>query len=653
MKLKDIGTLLELPDSNGSDIPTLAFVGQPNCGKSTLFNALAGFKANTGNFTGTSVEFTESLAVVGNRRVRLFDLPGTYSLNPSDEAEAVTRRWLDERRADAIILVLDASVLSRSLELALEMAETDMPFAIALNMMDDAARKGISIDVELLSARLGVPVVPTVATRGTGVVQVVSSALAVASRPVQAIRPVYDRDVDLAIESVEALLPAGLEPSERRFFAVRVLEGDADVEARVGSLNPEALQAALCIRHELAVEHGWPEDGVFASHRHAIAVNLSEAVSKVVRKPVRSKRDRFDSVAMHPVFGPLAAFAALAGFFAMSFFVGGALSGLVAAPFEHLGEALAGRFPGFVGAVFKGLVDGLGGGLAIVLPYLLPLLFLMALLEDVGYLPRAAFLMDGLLHRIGLHGKSAVPLIMGYGCNVPAIVGARALESRRDRLLTVLISPFIACSARTVVILALVGAFFGLKWVIAFYLLNILVAAGVGRLISSFVPGTPFGLLMDIPPYRIPPFRSVAAKVWFRTRSFLLSAWPALIVASVLMALLEFAGIDGMINSFLQPFTVTVLGLPAAVGVTLVFGIFRKELTLLMLFQALGTTEVSSVMSPVQIMTFVVFVLFYIPCVATVITQVREIGWKWTGISVLLSASVATVLAFLVSLAGR
>jgi ferrous iron transport protein B len=239
---------------------------------------------------------------------------------------------------------------------------------------------------------------------------------------------------------------------------------------------------------------------------------------------------------------------------------------------------------------------------------------------------------------------------MGFGCNVPAIVGARALESRRDRLLTVLISPFIACSARTVVILALVGAVFGLKWVIAVYILNILVAGAVGRLISSFVPGTPFGLLMDIPPYRMPPLKSVAAKVWFRTREFLVSAWPALIGASLLMALLEWAGIGDRVNAFLGPFTTGVLGLPAAVGVTLVFGVFRKELTLLMLFQALGTTDVASVMSPGQVLTFVVFVMFYVPCVATIITQVREIGWKWTGISVLLNVSAATVLAFAVRL---
>jgi len=633
-------------------IPHIALVGQPNCGKSTIFNSLAGFKANTGNFAGTSVEFTESVAMVGGRRVRLTDLPGTYSLVPSDEAEGVTRHWLDSGAADAVILVLDASVLSRSLELALELSETEIPFVVALNMMDDAGRKGISIDAQELSRRLGVPVVPTVATRGQGVVQVVMEALVAASRRIRAHKPAYDRDVDAAVESVRSLMPAGLDAARQRYLAVRVLEGDPVVEAELARFPGDALERARAVRRRLAADHGWSEDSVFSSHRHAIAVNLFEAVSRVVRNPGRPLGERVDAVLMNPVLGPLAALAAIAGFFALSFFAGGALSGLVMGPFEALGDSVRAAIPGVAGAVVRGLVDGLGGGMAIVLPYLLPLLFVMALLEDIGYLPRAAFLVDGLLHRIGLHGKSAIPLIMGYGCNVPAIMGARALESRRDRLLTVLITPFIPCSARTVVILALVGAVFGVRWVIALYILNILVASGVGRLLSSMVPGESVGLLMDIPPYRVPPVRAVAAKVWFRTKSFLLSAWPALIAATILMALLEHWGIQDQANRLLAPFTAGLLGLPEAVGVTLIFGIFRKELTLLMLFSALGTTDVASVMSATQIMTFVVFVIFYVPCVATIITQVRETGWKWTGVSVLLNTIVATVLAGLIRIAG-
>lgn len=633
-------------------IPRIALLGQPNCGKSTLFNSLAGFKAETGNFSGTSVEFTESMAMVAGRKVRLFDLPGTYSLVPSDEAEAVTRRWLDQGSVDALILVLDASVLSRSLELALELAETEIPFVVALNMMDDAARKGITIDVDELSRRLGVPVVPTVATRGQGVVRVVSEAIGAAARHGRANRPVYDRDVDSAVEQVAALMAGTFEGSRARYLAVRILEADPVAEEIVAGAGQPVLDAAVQIRRGLAVEHGWPEDGVFASHRHAIAVDLFESVARVVRNPGRPIRDRVDGVLMHPVLGPLVALGVLAGFFAVSFFAGSALSELVVGPFKAFGGLVESRLPGIAGVLARGTVDGIGGGLAIVLPYLLPLLFFMALLEDVGYLPRAAFLMDGLLHRVGLHGRSAIPLIMGYGCNVPAIAGARALESRRDRLLTTLLVPFVPCSARTVVILALIGAMFGLKWVLAVYVMNIIVAAVVGRVLSSVVPGESIGLLMDIPPYRLPPLKSVAAKVWFRIRSFLISAWPALVAASILMALLEYWGIQDAANRFLSPFTEGVLGLPAAVGVTLVFGIFRKELTILMLFAALGTTDVASVMTTTQIITFVVFVVFYIPCVATIIVQVKETGLKWTAVSVGLNVLVATALALLARLAG-
>jgi ferrous iron transport protein B len=437
-----------------------------------------------------------------------------------------------------------------------------------------------------------------------------------------------------------------------RYCAVRILEGDELVEAELNERDKAVLDKALAVRKGLATDHGWPESAVFSSHRHAIAVNLSESVSKVASRTRKSAGELIDSIVMHPFSGPLLATVVIAGFFGMSFFVGNMLSGLVSGPFEALNVAIGRMVPGLAGAVLKGIAAGVGGGIAIVLPYLLPLLFFLSVLEDIGYLPRAAFLMDGVMHRIGLHGKSAIPLIMGFGCNVPSILGARVLESRRDRILTVLIAPFIACSARTVVILALVGAVLGPWWVLAVYVLNIVVAAGVGRVLSSVVPGMPVGLLMDIPPYRVPPLKSVIAKVWFRTKDFLISAWPALIVASVIMALLESWGIGDWINRLLAPFTSGLLGLPAATGITLVFGLFRKELTLIMLFSALGTTDVLSVMTPVQVMTFVVFVLFYIPCVATIVTQVREIGWKWTGLSVVLNVFVATVVAVCVRLLG-
>jgi ferrous iron transport protein B len=634
--------------------PLVALVGQPNCGKSTLFNALAGFKANTGNFPGTTVSFTQSEVLVAGRQLDLIDLPGTYSLAPHDAAEVVTRQFLFSGRPDAIIVVMDASVMSRSLELTLELIETGLPIVVALNMMDDAKRKGVEIDLAALEERLGVPVVATIATRGTGVVQVAQAALDAARDRRVGIAPVYDRDVEESLAQLVAGLPGGLSESlgaNDRFLAVRLLESDELTHAAVGRAAPAVLELANGLRRHLATLHDWPEDSVFASHRHALAVDLFESVARVVRRGRTGWRESLDDYLMHPFWGLVGVVAALSLLFVVAFLVGSRLAGLIETPFallfDWISPLAAESLPW---ALAKGLAEGIAGGVGIVLPYLLPLLFLMSLGEDLGYLPRAAFLIDGLLHRIGLHGKSVIPLILGYGCNVPALMATRVLETPRDRIITALLVPFTACSARTVVILALVAGLIGPLWALGIYALNILVTALVGRGLSAIVPGNAPGLLMDIPPYRIPPLASVLKKVWFRVYEFLVRAWPILVAASIVMGLLEYVGVDLWLNRLLSPLTSGLLGLPEAVGVTLFFGILRKELSLVLLYQALGTTDVLSVMTVAQVLGFTVFVTFYIPCVATLAVQVREIGWRWTAASAALNTGVATILGVSVRL---
>jgi ferrous iron transport protein B len=294
---------------------------------------------------------------------------------------------------------------------------------------------------------------------------------------------------------------------------------------------------------------------------------------------------------------------------------------------------------------------GIFGGVAIVLPYLTPFLLGLALLEDSGYLPRVAFLMDNLMHRLGLHGKSIIPFILGYGCSVPAVMATRILESPRDRFVVALLATLIPCSARTVIIFALVAYAIGPFYALAVYFLNLVVIAGLGRVSTWILPEVSPGLLMEIPEYRRPTWSNVLQKSWRSLKDFVVVAWPILIVGSVVLSLLKFYGLDMFINLGLVPLT-SLLGLPAAVGTTLIFGIMRKELSLVMLAAALGTPDIQTVLTQTQLLTFTVFVLFYIPCAATIAALSREIGWRGAAVAVLLSLALALALGLLTRMFG-
>jgi len=275
----------------------------------------------------------------------------------------------------------------------------------------------------------------------------------------------------------------------------------------------------------------------------------------------------------------------------------------------------------------------------------------MAILEDLGYIPRVAFLMDGLMHRIGLHGKAVIPFVLGYGCSVPAVMSARMMESPRERYVTAFLASFIPCAARTTVVFALVGYFMGPLAALGFYLLNLLVIAAAGRLLLRLLPEASPGLILEIPPYRMPGLRSVARKVWFRLREFIVVAWPILIVGSLVLSLIEHLGLSGAVNGALAPITGCLLGLPPEVGVSLLFGILRKELTIVMLVQALGTTDFASALTTAQMCVYTAFALFYVPCLATLATLRAVIGTRGTVIVALLATATAIVIALVFRLA--
>ena len=632
---------------------TIALAGQPNCGKSTLFNALAGYRAATGNFPGTSVSYTTGSATLGGEEVRLVDLPGLYALSAQDAAERVAQDYLLSGSADALIVVLDATLLGRGLALALDLLAIGLPTVVAVNLADEAKLRGLEVDLGALERILGVPVLATVATRKEGVAALGEQAILALRAGRTPVAPAFlSPELESAVAELAAAVPALVTASVRataRFLALRLLDGDVALAAALGEGAPGLVAQAALVRARLSLPK--PLSERLMAERHAAARVLAAAATRNPAKAVGpTRRERLDVWLLHPIVGPIIALFAFASLFLAAFVAGDALASLISVPFDAVAKELAPHAAtSFWWAVAKGAWDGLAGGAGIVLPYLLPLVLLLSFYEDLGYLPRAAYLVDGLLTRVGLHGKSVVPLVLGYGCNVPALMGTRILESPRDRLVTAMLVPFIPCSARTVVILALIGATLGPWWALGMYGLNLLIVGLVGRILGSLARrkdrGRSLGIVMEMPPLRIPPPRAVLRKVWFRSYECLALAWPVLLGASIVLGVLEYAGIGEHLNSAFEPLTTGLLGLPAAVGVTLFFGILRKELSLVLLGAALGTENFASVLSTEQLVVFTLFVMFYVPCVSTVATLAREVGVRWAAVSVLFQTAVALLIA--------
>ncbi|MBN2034040.1 MAG: ferrous iron transport protein B [Deltaproteobacteria bacterium] len=628
----------------------IVLVGQPNCGKSALFNSVAGYKTIVSNFPGTTVDFITSRVNLNGASFTLVDLPGIYSLSTSETEELLARHYLIHEKPDLVINIMDASVLSRSLELTLELLELRVPLVVCLNMMDEAARKGVEIDVEHLSRDLGIPVVPTIATRGQGVPELFQTAIETAKRGKTGKIFFLSLDVERVVSELAGILGQGTAGKMKlppRILAIKLLEKDEEFEKRVGEIQPGLISDIERLRRNLAECHGRPSDVVVSSERHSLAMNLFEHVAKVKARTGKSLRDQVDKYRMHPYLGYVFLAGILFTFFWLVFSVGKHVEEPLLALFETFAEYLPNHLSdeSFFFNILNGLIQGFSGGIGIVLPYLIPFLLGLALLEDIGYLPRAAFLMDSIMHSIGLHGKSIIPFVLSYGCNVPAIMGVRIMERARDRFITSVLVTLIPCAARTTIIFALVAFYLGPIQALGLYVLNIVVIAGAGKILSHYMPDLSPGMILEMPSYKVPEWSTVVRKIWFRLREFIVIAWPLLIVGSVILSVLEFLHLSEPINGILSPFTSGLLGLPPEVGITLIFGILRKELTIIMLVQALGTSNFDAVMTAQQMMVFTVFSLFYIPCLATLGMLRSTIGNRGMLFTLFFNTAVGTLMA--------
>jgi len=630
---------------------TIALVGQPNSGKSTLFNVLADRKAMASNFSGTSVEISRTEMMARGRIFHVVDLPGIYSLNPGDEAENVTLRYLMEQPVDLIVNVVDASLLSRSLELTVELGELGIPMVIALNMWDEAGRKGLRIYPEKLEERLGIRVRPTSALYGKGVTRLVETSYRCLVGGCEAPRLLrYTSHVEDLVRNLEERIKPMVRPPMRgtsRFYAIKLLE-NPDFFALPSS---EALAAyAKGLRRSIQASHHVDAYEAVSYERHHLSMKLTEEISHFVDRRSRSLRDKLDRYLLHPIAGQFFMLLYLVFFFSMIFLVGNLLSGLMEPLLQRIPALYAGlaNTSPFWWHTVNGAYQGFAGALGIVLPYFLPLSFLTALFMDTGYLARMAFLMDGVMHRVGLHGKSVAPFIMGLGCSVPAIYATRILENRRDRTLTALLIPFIPCSARTAVIFALAAAFAGPWGAVFVYLLVAVVIGLTGKWLTLFL-GKPIGLVLEIPELRVPSPGVSLNKTWSMIREFIFVAVPFLVAGSIGMSWLEMAGVDSVVNDSLSPFVNSLLGLPVALGAVLLFAFFRKELVLIMAVTALGAGSLTDLpMTATQVMVFVVFVTFYFPCFSTFVVMWREFGARIAWASAVVSLTVATLAALAV-----
>ncbi len=637
---------------------TIALVGQPNCGKSTLFNALAGYKAISGNFPGVTVKYEESKLNILGETARLVDLPGIYSLSSRDPAELETRKYLLSGKVDVIINIIDASILGRSLELTLELLELEIPMVIALNMMDVAEKRGEKIDVEKLSRTLGVPVYPLIAKKGKGLKDLIYGAVNCARGKARCTgkKPSYEKPITTAIQRIIPVLEREKDKVPPnfpyRFIAIKILEEDEDISRYLLRFSPQNREEILHIKRELEEEMGEPSYEIINKARHGIALSIFEETVTFQKTPTLID-DKIDAIVMHPILGYVILVLVFYGFFYL-IFKGGApieeifteyLDSLIAMVKSELGNTLGSE-------ILVGFIQGIGGGIAIVIPYLLPFFIGLSFLEDTGYLSRVAFLTDIFMHRIGLHGKSVIAFILGYGCSVPAVLATRNLESTRDRIITSILVTMIPCSARTTVIFGLVGYFAGPVAALSLYALNLLVIGIVGKILVLRYPEITPGMILEIPKYNLPSLKIVWFKTWFRLKEFIYVALPIMMIGSGILSIMEYYHLSSIINTLLSPFTHWLLGLPKEVGVTLIFGIFRKELTLIMLFQALGVKldQIKNVMTFQQMMVFSTFVMFYIPCLATLAALWKEIGRKGVYMTIMITTIVATTVSLLVKL---
>lgn len=654
---------------------TVALAGNPNCGKTTVFNNLTGGCQHVGNWPGVTVEKKEGICTYQGYLIRIVDLPGVYSLTAYSPDEVVARNFIVEGKPDVVVDIVDASNLQRNLYLTVQILEMKEPLVLVLNMMDVAESRNYHIDSTALSREIGAPVIPMVANRNEGTESLLQHIVTMFEQKTEKkeIKVHYGHELEEHIEKLETLIAADEELLSQyppRWLAVKLLEEDEEVLGKITSRDKILRAKESAVSHLKSV-FGDDAESVIADARYGFIDGLLK--DAFTKPPVENLTisDKIDGVVVNRWFGIPLFFAILYGIFQFVFTLSAPFMDWIDQFFSWLGAHVSGISPAWLQSLF---VDGILNGLGSVLVFIPPIFLLyiaIAILEDCGYMARVAFVMDRLMHKIGLHGRSFIPMILGFGCNIPGIMACRTIENPKDRLITILINPFMSCSARLPIYVLLAGAFFPANAalvVFSMYLIGILVAIIMAVVLRKTLLKGPSGhFVMELPPYRFPTAKGVLVHMWERGSLFLRKAGTIIFGAVVVVWLLsslpwgvEYASSEsviGRIGSFVAP-----LFTPAGFGqwqaaVSLLFGFLAKEVvvgTLGTVFAveegALGGALVAQLgWTSLTAFAFMVFCLLYAPCVASMATIRNETAsWKWTGFALLYTTAVAWIAATLI-----
>ncbi len=645
-------------NKNGKQL-TFALAGNANVGKSVIFNQLTGSNQIIGNWPGKTVDRAEGTLSFDGYEIKVIDLPGIYSFSTFSMEELVSRDYIALEKPDVVINVVDASVLERNLFFTLQLLEMNAPLVLVLNQVDVAKSKGMIIDKDKLQDTMGVPVVFTTATRGEGVYEAIKEAVKVATQKPKSKHLKYRKELEEKIEQLQHIIEKEdiVLQYPARWLSIKLLEGDSEITKIVASKSQTIANASKTIASELQKNCQEQCFSIIASERYALAGSV--AASALQQSEIwNTFSDKLEWLTTHKVLGYFTSAGVIAGLLLWTFFVGNALSGLIAGGLgmiQPVDPALTNTQP-ILAIILNGVWGGIIAGLTLIVPFVIPFYLLLAFIEDSGILTRVAFMMDSAMHKMGLHGKALIPIILGYGCSVPAIQSCKIMETRRERLLAAFAITFAPCSARTLVLFGMVGLFVGVQWALLLYVVDIAVIFAMGRVAMKAIPGKSTGLIMEMSSFKRPSPKVVLKQTWTRTKSIIYVVFPIYIVGSALIQALYALNVLTPLGNALAPITVWWLGLPVIAGVLLILGTIRKEFVLVGAVAILGTTDLLVGFTPVQLVVMALVAMLYIPCVSTVAILGKEFGWKATAVITAANIGVALLvggLAFhLLSLLG-